>query len=129
MTNLVSRDSADSAPAEYPPDQPEADLNDDDGTRYGEEEKELEQLLIEEEAALAATEGDDMEMEGAEDTAGAKGDESDAESEDLEAPSDSSDDEDEEEEEEGEDGEDVEMGEEGVGHEHAAGMKEEVVAH
>lgn len=88
---------------------------DDDGAAYGAEEAELEEALIKEEAALAA-EGEDLEMGGAEDTAGPAAaveddDDSDAGSEDLEAESSGSDEEIEEEEGEGE--EDMEMGEDG----------------
>jgi len=111
----LPRDSEDSAPAEFPPEQPEADVIDDDGAAYGAEEVELEEALIKEEAALAA-EGEDMEMAGAEDTAGPAtapddDDDSDAGSEDLEAESSGSDEEIEEE--EGEGDEDMEMGEDG----------------
>ncbi|KAL9121779.1 MAG: hypothetical protein Q9187_001667 [Circinaria calcarea] len=114
-----SRDSADSAPAEYPPEQPEADVVEDDGTAYGAEEVELEEALIKEEAALTA-QGEDEEMAGADDTAGqaakAEDDESDAGSEDLEAESSGSeDDEVEEEEGEGDGDEDMEMAEDGDG--------------
>ena len=117
---IVSRDSEDSAPAEYPPDQPEADaVDDDDADKYGAEEIELEEALIKEEAALKADE--DEEMAGADDTAGgaAEGepedDDSDAGSEDLEAESSGSEDEEGEDEEgegegEGEGDEDMEMG-------------------
>ena len=75
---------------------------------------ELEEALIKEEAALAA-EGEDLEMAGAEDTAGpaaaADDDDSDAGSEDLEAESSGSDEDIEEE--EGDGDEDIEMGEDG----------------
>ena len=114
-----SRDSEDSAPAEFPPDQPEADVGDDDGDKYGAEEVELEQALIKEEAELAANMDEDMG--GAEGTAGVvskeeEGDESDAGSEDLEAESSGSDEEDAEEDEgegeaPGDEDEDMEMGE------------------
>jgi len=115
------RDSEESAPAEFPPDQPEADTLDDDGTGYGAEEAEmqaaLEQELQETEATLAQkadktkTEGDkEMAEADGEDTK--KGDDededSDAGSEDLEEESSES--EDDEDEEEGAEGEDTEMG-------------------
>ncbi|KAL8746692.1 MAG: hypothetical protein Q9190_001316 [Brigantiaea leucoxantha] len=118
----IKWDSEDSAPAEFPPEQPEADTVDDDGAAYGAEEEELE---AEENAETAkAAEGEDEEMAGAEDTAGpskptkAEDDESDAGSEDLEAESSGSDDEEIEEEEgegegEGEGDDDMEMGEDG----------------
>ena len=111
MLIVASRDSEESAPAEYPPDQPEADNLDDDSNAYGAEETELEAALVKE---LKDTEepepkGEDHEMEGAEPTAGEEEEISDGESEDIEDESD--DDEEELEEEEGADGEDdFEMG-------------------
>lgn len=109
------RDTEDSAPAEFPPEQPEADIVEDDGANYGAEEVELEEGLKAELAAAEAEKGEDEEMVGADDTAGAKekdDDHSDAGSEDLEAESSGSEDEDaEEEEEEGDGDEDMEMGE------------------
>ena len=119
--NFWSRDSEDSAPAEFPPEQPEADVVEDDGTAYGAEEAELEAALLKEEAALGPEDADE-EMAGADDTAGAPGaaakaeddEDSDAGSEDLEAESSGSEDEDiEDEEGEGEGDEDMEMGEDG----------------
>ena len=101
MILIYYRDSEETAPAEFPPEQPEADHAEDDEKQYGAEEVELEEALIKEEAALKDEE--DQEMGGAEETAGVKADEvSDAESEDLEAASSGSEDEegDEEEEEE-----------------------------
>lgn len=101
---FVRRDSEESAPQEFPPDQPEADEAEDDGDAYGAEEEEAEG--VEEEAGAAAGD-DDVEMGGAEDTSGpavaAKGaDEvSDDGSEDL--GTESSAEEDDEEEGEGED--------------------------
>ncbi|KAL2039422.1 hypothetical protein N7G274_007694 [Stereocaulon virgatum] len=107
----IKWDTEDSAPAEFPPEQPEADTVEDDGANYGAEEVELEEGL---KAELAAEEAkavdEDEEMAGAEETAGAKeDDDSDAGSEDLEAESSGSEDEDAEEE-EGEGDEDMEMG-------------------
>jgi histone chaperone ASF1 len=116
-----NRDTEESAPAEYPPEQPEADTLDDDGTAYGAEEAEmqaaLEKELAETEAAAAAnptTNGEDHEMVGTDDLAAKLKDEdevSEAGSEDLEADSSGSDDE--EDEEEGAEGaeadEDMEM--------------------
>lgn len=122
---MPHRDTEDSAPAEFPPEQPEADLVEDDGAAYGvEEEEELEEELKEE----TKIDGEDEEMAGADDTAGPsipvpakevdEDDESDAAgSEDLEAESSGSDDEELEEEVEGEGDEDMEMAEDG---EHAA---------
>ena len=116
--NNTLRDTEDSAPAEFPPEQPEADIVEDDGANYGAEEVELEEGLKAELAAAEAEKGgEDEEMAGADDTVGAKekdddDDDSDAGSEDLEAESSGSDDEDaEEEEEEGDGVEDMEMGE------------------
>ncbi len=114
-----TRDTEDSAPAEFPPDQPEADIVEDDGAAYGAEEVELEEGLKAELAAEEAKDvGEDEEMAGVEDTTGAKekaedDEDSDAVSEDLEAESSGSDDEEEGEEEEGEgEGEeDMDMGE------------------
>lgn len=111
---LRYRDSEDSAPAEYPPEQPEADTLDDDGAAYGAEEAEmqvaLERELEDAEAKLAKekvepTMDGDSEMAGTEPMEPAsKGDDevSEAGSEDLEAESSSDEDEDEEEEAEGE---------------------------
>jgi histone chaperone ASF1 len=103
-----NRDTEESAPAEYPPEQPEADTLDDDGTAYGAEEAEmqaaLEKELAETEAAVAAnqtTNGEDHDMAGADDLAAKLKDEdevSEAGSEDLEADSSGSDDEEDEEE-------------------------------
>ena len=121
---LFLRDTEESAPAEYPPDQPEADNAEDDSNVYGVEETELEAALVKE---LADSEnrhgedqpGEDQHMEGAEATTGREdreegeeGEEevSDGESEDLEAESDD-DEEDLDEDEAGEADEDVEMGE------------------
>lgn len=126
----VDRDTEDSAPAEYPPEQPEADALDDDGAAYGAEEAELQAALEREledtEAKLANIKGEpttdhDSEMGGTEQPeAASRGDDegSEAGSEDLEAESSGSDDEDEEEEGEGEgegaEGhEDMEMGDGG----------------
>ncbi|MCJ1457920.1 Histone chaperone asf1 [Mycoblastus sanguinarius] len=112
----IKWDTEDSAPAEFPPEQPEADTVEDDGVNYGAEEVELEEGLKAELAAAEENkEGEDEEMAGADDTAGAKekaeDEDSDAGSEDLEAESSGSEDEDAEEEEgEGEGDEDMDMG-------------------
>ncbi|KAJ5891828.1 Histone chaperone asf1 [Penicillium subrubescens] len=105
----IKWDSEESAPAEYPPDQPEADRLDDDSNAYGAEEAELEAALVKE-LEEANKQGDDQEMEGGEVTAGNDDDDvSDAGSEDLEEESE--DDDDELDEDEAADGdEDVEMG-------------------
>ncbi|OJJ00472.1 hypothetical protein ASPVEDRAFT_127522 [Aspergillus versicolor CBS 583.65] len=105
----IKWDSEESAPAEYPPDQPEADGLDDDSAAYGQEEVELEAALVQELQTAENTEapkGEDQEMEG---TGNQEEEISDGESEDIEDESD--DDEDEIDEEEGGDAdEDVEMG-------------------
>lgn len=93
------RDSEDSAPPEFPPEQPEADLVPDDEDQYAADE-------IDAEAEEVAVEGEnmdeDIEMGGAEDTTGAKDEDeiSNDGSEDLEAESEGSEEEDEEEDEE-----------------------------
>ncbi|PUU77020.1 ASF1 like histone chaperone-domain-containing protein [Tuber borchii] len=95
----IKWDSEESAPSEFPPDQPEADEAEDDADNYGvEEEEELEG----EEEGGAALPDEDVEMGGADDTAGpaiAKeaDEDSDDGSEDLEAESSGEDDEEEEE--------------------------------
>jgi histone chaperone ASF1 len=130
---ISSRDTEESAPAEFPPEQPEADVGADDGTAYGAEEVELEEGL---KAELAKVEGEDEEMDGAEDTAGPSAtadtkdedEESNAGSEDLEAESSGSEDEEEEiEEGEGEADEDMEMGDGDENTTHANGHKEQPV--
>ncbi|KAL9625517.1 MAG: hypothetical protein Q9160_000227 [Pyrenula sp. 1 TL-2023] len=50
----IKWDSDDTAPAEYPPDQPEADALDDDGTNYGAEEAEMQAALEKEYADTEA---------------------------------------------------------------------------
>ncbi|CZR64328.1 probable ASF1-anti-silencing protein [Phialocephala subalpina] len=106
----IKWDSEASAPAEFPPEQPEADLV-ADGDQYGAEEaEEEEEEEVAEGAEAAAADPDamvdDAEMAGVE---GEKaGEESDDGSEDLEAESSGSEDELEEEEVEGE-AEDMEM--------------------
>ncbi|KKK19555.1 hypothetical protein P175DRAFT_0531268 [Aspergillus ochraceoroseus IBT 24754] len=111
----IKWDSDESAPAEYPPDQPEADGLDDDGAAYGAEEAELEAALVREleEAEKGDTvKGEDHDMEGTDHPAIKEDEEediSDAESEDIEDESDDDDD-DIEEEDGGDADEDVEMG-------------------
>jgi len=96
----IKWDSDETAPAEFPPDQPEADLV-ADGDQYGAEEAEEEELAEEGEAAAVDPDAmvDDSEMAGADVDPAAAGEESDAGSEDLEAESSGSEDEVEEEEE------------------------------
>lgn len=111
----IKWDSDESAPAEYPPEQPEADVAEDDGNQYGaEEEEEEEEVEVEAEGAKVE-EGDDAAMAGVDDANGPQKEEdeaSDAGSEDLEEESEGSDDEEDEEEEgegEGEEQADEEM--------------------
>jgi len=116
----IKWDSDESAPAEYPPDQPEADTLDDDGTAYGAEEAEMQAAL---EKELEETESKlvpepvngvhadgDKEMTDGDKPAVDEDAVSEAGSEDLDAES-SDDDEEDEEDEEGEEGEDTEMAE------------------
>lgn len=82
----IKWDSDESAPAEFPPDQPDADLANDDEEAYGAEE--VGEELEEEEEVKA--EGEDEEMAGADDTTGPNkedDDASDAGSEDIEGES------------------------------------------
>lgn len=118
-----NRDSEATAPAEFPPDQPEADLN-DDGVIYGAEESELEAALQRElketESRSGGNEGEDHDMDG--DNLGDDEDDEDEKEEDeagsvdLEQSSEDEDEDDEEGEGEGEgeaaDG-DIEMGDDG----------------
>ena len=114
----IKWDSEESAPAEFPPEQPDVDAEADDGVMYGaeEEEEEEEVEVVDgegkakadiggEEADIGGEEadigGEDADMEGVEANGKEEDEESDAGSEDLEAESE--DDEEEElEEEEGE---------------------------
>ncbi|KAF3005102.1 Histone chaperone asf1 [Curvularia kusanoi] len=91
----IKWDSEESAPPEYPPEQPEADLN-ADGDQYGIEEEDEE----EEEAEGAAAEGEDAAMAGGEETAGPAAEEEEGESdgsEDIDIEDSEGEDEDEEE--------------------------------
>ncbi|EEQ32737.1 Histone chaperone asf1 [Microsporum canis] len=100
----IKWDSEDSAPAEYPPDQPDVDALDDDGATYGAEEVELQAALEKELEELDREDAnnDGMDIEGpAADDGNADDDDDEAGSEDLEEESSESED----------DGdEDVEMG-------------------
>jgi histone chaperone ASF1 len=122
------RDSEDSAPAQYPPEQPDADQLDDDETKYGAEEAEMQAALEQELETIenGTTKQDgDAEMAGTEEAATktVEDDEaSEAGSEDLEQESSDDDEGDEEEEEEAED---VEMGD---GEEKVTNGKPEVTA-
>ncbi|KAL1594910.1 Histone chaperone asf1 [Nothophoma quercina] len=91
----IKWDSEESAPPEFPPEQPEADLN-ADGDQYGIEEEEEE----EEEAEGAPTEGEDAAMAGGEGTAGPAAEEEEGDSdgsEDIDIEDSEGEDEDEEE--------------------------------
>ncbi|KAJ6115883.1 Histone deposition protein Asf1 [Penicillium sp. IBT 18751x] len=126
----IKWDSEESAPAEYPPDQPEADNLDDDSNAYGAEERELEAALVREleEANKGEIEGDDHDMEGGEATAGNDEEEaSDAESEDLEEESDDDDEDELDEDEAAEADEDVEMGDDKPAHPSQSGGPEVMV--
>ena len=95
----IKWDSEESAPSEFPPEQPDVDAQDDDGTTYGAEELDEEEAeLVAEETdanATAKVEGEDADMEGVETNATKEEDEeSDAGSEDLEAESDGDEEED-----------------------------------
>ncbi|PYH33591.1 nucleosome assembly factor ASF1 [Aspergillus neoniger CBS 115656] len=118
----IKWDSEESAPAEYPPDQPEADQEGDDSAAYGAEEAELEAALFKELNDLEPK-TEDQEMDGTEGPAAKEEEEediSDAESEDIEDESDE--DEEELDEEEGDDGdEDVEMGDDSEQKDESAG--------
>jgi histone chaperone ASF1 len=100
----IKWDSEESAPPEFPPEQPEADLN-ADGDQYGAEEEDDEDE--EEEIEGAAVEGEDAAMAGGEETAGPAAEDSDAGSEDIDIEDSEGDDDDEDEGEGGDD--DMEM--------------------
>ncbi|KAI5298066.1 Histone chaperone asf1 [Ascosphaera atra] len=120
----IKWDSDASAPAEFPPEQPEADIYEDENT-YGAEEAEMQAAL---ERELAENEGrNNEENEEDQDMGGMPVD--DASSEDLEETSDEDDDEDEEEDIEEEDAgdameedDDIEMGD---GPSHAQGQQQQ----
>lgn len=119
----IKWDSEESAPAEFPPEQPEADIAEDDGAAYGaDEEEEEEAEAVEEGVKVENGDAPTEETEVSKEVVKEEDEASDAGSEDLEAESSGSEDEDEEEEEEvegegeveGPADEDTEMGE---GHE------------
>lgn len=122
LSNNLHRDSEASAPAEFPPEQPEADLV-ADGDQYGAEEAEDEEEDVVEGGEAAAADPDAMEQDS--EMAGAEGDaaveESDDGSEDLEAESSGSEDEELEEEEEVAGEGDADMDMDGVEKPHANG--------
>ncbi|KAK3718755.1 Histone chaperone asf1 [Vermiconidia calcicola] len=85
----IKWDSEESAPAEFPPEQPEADGQEADGATYGAEEEE-EEGGVEVEAAgeaaapaAAVVKGEDAEMEGVEANGKEEDEESEAGSEDI----------------------------------------------
>lgn len=103
-TNTICRDSEDSAPAEYPPEQPGVDQEEDDGAAYGAEESEMQAALEKElEETEKVAQNGDAEMVGTEEAHAEVDNASEAGSEDLEEES--SDDDDEDDEEEGGDNE------------------------
>ena len=91
----IKWDSEESAPAEFPPEQPDVDAQEDDGANYGaEEEGEEEEVAVEGEAA-AKTEDAEMEgVEGVEANVKEEDETSDAGSEDIEDESDEDEEED-----------------------------------
>ncbi|KAI4767892.1 hypothetical protein E4T44_14464, partial [Aureobasidium sp. EXF-8845] len=95
----IKWDSEASAPAEFPPEQPDADNQEDDEAAYGAEELEEDEVEVEGEPEVK--EGEDAEMAEANPVEQPKEEDevSDAGSEDIEAESSASEDEDEEEEE------------------------------
>ena len=107
----IKWDSEESAPAEFPPEQPDVDAQEDDGATYGaEEEEETEEAEVTngETTAKAAEVDGDADMEGVEAKTEVpeeedEEDDDDAGSEDLEAESSGEEDELDEEEPEGED--------------------------
>ena len=118
----IKWDSEESAPAEFPPEQPDVDAAEDDEAAYGADEPELDEEEVEVEAGEgeAVAKAEDADMEGVE-TNGKEEDEDDdddAGSEDIENESEDDEDEEELEEEEGEaNGEqDMEMEDGDAGH-------------
>ncbi|RMY65718.1 hypothetical protein D0863_08916 [Hortaea werneckii] len=142
----IKWDSEESAPAEFPPEQPDVDQAEDDEARYGaeddgeDEEGEAPELVeggSGEAAKAKAPQGEDAEMEGVENGDGKEEDDeesSDAGSEDIENESSDDDEEDleEDEAEEGAEGEasgqqgdhDMDMGEDHPA-DHKAGMQQQ----
>ncbi|KAI9654712.1 MAG: Histone chaperone asf1 [Alyxoria varia] len=111
----IKWDSEESAPAEYPPDQPDVDAAEDDEAAYGAEEDVRDEAAAEAqaEASSKAEDEEDAPMGGVDDEEKAnaevkdEGNESDAGSEDLEAESSGSDEEGDVEDDEGEGEEDA----------------------
>lgn len=99
LTQILSRDTEDSEPPEFPPDQPEADLVPDDEHQYAADELAAEGEEVECEVDPDAMD-EDVEMGGADETVKDDDEISNDGSEDLEAESAGSDDEDDDEEDE-----------------------------
>ena len=93
----IKWDSEESAPAEFPPEQPDVDTQEEDGTAYGADEED--EVEVEVEAGDGAAKAEDAEMEGVEPNGKEEDEESEAGSEDLEAESEDDEEEDLEEEE------------------------------
>ncbi|GAB1729030.1 hypothetical protein NU195Hw_g7876t1 [Hortaea werneckii] len=136
----IKWDSEESAPAEFPPEQPDVDQAEDDEARYGaeddgeDEEGEAPELVeggSGEAAKAKAPQGEDAEMEGVENGDGKEEDDeesSDAGSEDIENESSDDDEEDLEEDEAEEGAEGEASGQQGdhdmdMGEDHPAGQK------
>ena len=79
----IKWDSEESAPADYPPEQPEADAQEEDETAYGAEEEEEEEVEVEEGTAEAAKKDGDADMEGVDTNGKEEDEESEAGSEDI----------------------------------------------
>lgn len=95
----IKWDSEESAPAEFPPEQPDVDAQEDDGATYGaeeEEEEEEEAAELAEAEATAQTKSEDADMEGVDAPAKAddEDDDDEAGSEDIEDESEDDDEED-----------------------------------
>ncbi|QIX00510.1 hypothetical protein AMS68_006027 [Peltaster fructicola] len=134
VTRLAIKwDSEESAPALFPPDQPDVDAAEDDGANYGaeeEEEEEEEAEATEGDAVKAGADGEDAEMAGVEDAKIEEDDE--AGSEDIEDESEDDEEDDlEEEEAEGETNgaDDMEMEDGAANNEHADAHQQDVMVH
>lgn len=132
----IKWDSDESAPAEFPPEQPDVDQQEEDGTAYGAEEEEEEgddeeapEVTEggEDAAKAAAPAGEDADMEGMD--ADAKDEDDDAGSEDLEEESEDDEDLEEDEAEEEGEGEANGAGDHDMEMDHDAGVKLDHAAH
>ena len=91
----IKWDSEESAPAEFPPEQPDVDAQEDDGANYGaEEEEEEEEVAVEGEAAAKPEDAEMEGVEGVEANVKEEDETSDAGSEDIEDESDEDEEED-----------------------------------